>query len=98
MPRYKPRVKAGPTLSHDAHDKLMACLSWYHARYKDHHPDYVRAPFYFDAILRWHEVLSIDDLELCGTVHEIYVTPWWGEPVALKYAADLPAVPPPAMT
>ena len=93
MPRYKPRLKAGPKLSHDAHDKLRACLCWYYGKFKDH-PDYVRAPHYFDAIYQWHERLNIDDLELCGTVHETYVTPRWGEKVALKYAADLPAVPP----
>ena len=38
--------------------------------------------------------MSLDNEELVGTVYEIYVTPRWGEPVALKYAADLPAVPP----
>ena len=35
-----------------------------------------------------------DNEELVGTVYDTYVTPRWGEKVALQYAADLPAVPP----
>src|SRR5262250_77645 len=34
MPRYKPRVKAGPNLSHEARDKLMAWLVWWIGRDK----------------------------------------------------------------
>jgi hypothetical protein len=94
MPRYKPRIQAGPKLSHDAPDKLMACLLWWVAESKTH-PDYVRAPFYFDAILKWHASLSLDGNELCATVHEVYTNlRYGGKPVALKYAEDLPAVPP----
>jgi hypothetical protein len=52
----------------------MACLLWWVAESKTH-PDYVRAPFYFDAILKWHASLSLDGNELCGTVHEVYSTP-----------------------
>jgi len=72
----------------------MACLVWWIGRYKDH-PDYVRAPHYFDAVWQWHQRLSLDNEELVGTVYQIYVTPrYGGEPVALKYADSLPAVPP----
>src|SRR5262245_52882741 len=94
MPRYKPRVKAGPTLSHDAHDKLMAALNWYVGRDK-RDPQYVRAPFYFDAILKWRGDLSADNGDLLDTVVKVATTPrYGGEKVALRYAADLPAVPP----
>src|ERR1700746_1252834 len=94
MPRPKPRIKAVPTLSHDAHDKLMAALNWYVGRNKSD-PQYVRAPFYFDAVLKWRNDLSADNEDLLGTVITIYTTPrYGGEPVALKYAEDLPAVPP----
>jgi hypothetical protein len=62
MPRYKPRIQAGPKLSHDAHDKLMACLHWYYGKFKSD-PDYVRAPHYFDAVYQWFQKLSLDDTE-----------------------------------
>jgi hypothetical protein len=42
-------VKPGPKLSHEPHEKLMACLHWYYGKFKDD-PDYVRAPHYFDAV------------------------------------------------
>jgi hypothetical protein len=93
MPRYKPRIQAGPKLSHDAHDKLMAALNWYVGRNKSD-PQYVRAPFYFDAILKWRNDLSADNEDLMWTAITVYTTPrYGGEPVALKYAEDLPAVP-----
>jgi hypothetical protein len=72
----------------------MAALHWYYARYKGEHPEFVRAPHYFDAILKWFESLDIDGAELVGTVHEVYNRPGWGEKVALQYANDLPSVPP----
>jgi len=81
-------------VSHDARDKLMACLHWWYGRYKDH-PDYVKAPFYFDAVYQWHQRFTLDGEELVGTVIEIYNAPrYGGEKVALQYAEDLPAVPP----
>jgi len=67
-------VKPGPKLSHDAHDKLMACLVWWIGRDKKH-ADYVRAPHYFDALWQWHQRLTLDGEELVGTVLEIYNTP-----------------------
>ena len=91
MPRPKPRIKAGPTLSHDNHDKVMACLLWWKARDKSD-PDYVKAPRYFDAILAWHEGLSFVDKERCATIHEVYVRPGWGERAAEEYAAFLSPV------
>src|SRR5262249_43862468 len=94
MPRYKPRVKAGPTLSHDAHNKLMAALSWYIGRNKSD-PLYVRAPFYFDAILKWRGDLSADNEDLLDTVIKVATTPrYGGEKAAEKHADGLPAVPP----
>src|SRR5262249_59430389 len=94
MPRYKPRVKAGPTLSHDAHDKLMAGLCWYVGRNKSD-PLYVRAPFYFDAILKWRGDLSADNEDLLDTVIKVATTPrYGGEPVGLEKAACLPPAPP----
>ncbi len=93
MPRPKQRIKAGPTLSHDTHDKLMACLLWWKARDKSD-PHYVKAPLHFDAILAWHERLSLDDEEQCATVHEVYMRRGWGERIAEEYAAFLPPVPP----
>ena len=71
MPRYKQRIKPGPKLSHDPHDKVMAALSWWKARNKSG-PDYVKAPHYFDAILTWHEGLSLGNEERCA-IHEVYV-------------------------
>jgi hypothetical protein len=47
----------------------------------------------FDAVRDWYRGLSIDKIELAGTVHELYVTPRYGEKVALDYAQDLPWAP-----
>jgi len=95
MPRYKPKPKIGPQLSHDAGDKVMACLLWHIGKDKKR-PEYVQAPFYYDAILKWREGLSADNEDLMWTVITIYTTPrYGGEKVAERYAADLPAVPKP---
>jgi hypothetical protein len=89
------KPKIGPQVSHDAGDKLTAALNWYVARDK-HSPGYVRAPHYFDAVLKWREELSPDHEDLLWTVISIYTTPrLGGETVAEKYAADLPPVPKP---
>jgi hypothetical protein len=77
MPRYKPRVKAGPTLSHDPRDKLMAALNCY-IGWNKNDPQYVRAPFYLDAVLKWRNDLSADNEDLFGTVITIYTTPRYG--------------------
>jgi hypothetical protein len=93
MPRYKPRVKARPKLSHDAHDKLMACLHWYIGRDKKR-PEYLQAPFYYDAIFKWRNDLSADNEDLMWAVTTICTAPrYGGEAEALKYADGLPAVP-----
>ncbi|MGH8223166.1 MAG: hypothetical protein ACREQZ_09340 [Woeseiaceae bacterium] len=89
-PRAKP--KRGPQLSHDAHNKMHAALGWYFGRYKTD-PQYARAPFYYDAVLKWFEALSFDSQDLVHTVHEVYTRPGWGERVAETHASDLPAVP-----
>jgi hypothetical protein len=90
--RPRPKISRGPSVSHDAHDKLIACLYWWVARDKSD-PDYVKAPHYFDAILAWHDALSLDDEERCATVHEVYVRPGWRERFAKQYADALPPVP-----
>ena len=82
-----------PVVLEPLKDKLMACLLWGKTRDKSD-PDYVKAPHYFDAILAWHDRLSINDAERCATVHEVCIRPGWSEHVAETYAAPLPAVPP----
>jgi hypothetical protein len=94
MPRWKPKPKIGRQLSHDAGDKLTACLNRYIGR--DKGAEYVRAPHYYDAILKWRDDLSADNEDLMWTVITICTTPrLGGEKVAVKYAADLPPVPKP---
>jgi len=95
MPRRgKQRVQAGPKLSHDKRDKLMAALNWYVGGSKTD-PRYVQAPHYFDAIWKWRHELSADAEDLLGTVTTIATTPrYGGERAAEGYADDLPAVPP----
>jgi hypothetical protein len=90
--RPQQRVKVGRELSHDTGDKLTAALNWYVARDKTG-PDYVKAPHYFDAILAWHERLSMDHQDLCATIHKTCVGPGWGDGTAETYAANLPPVP-----
>ena len=88
-------MKVGPKLSHDRHDKLMACLHWYVGQFKTDHPKYARAPHYFDAVYNWFERMNLDGKEQVYTAVEVYNTPReGGAPVALKYAEDLPPVPP----
>ena len=92
MPRYKPKPKIGPQLSHDAGEKLTACLTWYIGKDKKR-PEYARAPSYYDAILKWRDDLSADNEDLMWTVITICTTPrLGGETVAKQYAADLPPV------
>ena len=95
--RSTPRVNPDPKLSHEPHDKLMACLHWHYGKFKNE-PDYVRAPYYFDAVYQWFQKLSLDDTERVYVVQQAYFTlRGWkedGEPVALRYAEDLPPVPP----
>src|SRR5215813_4271469 len=55
----------------------MAALNWYVGRNKSD-PQYVRAPFYFDAILKWRGDLSADNEDLLGTVITIATTPRYG--------------------
>jgi len=96
MPRYKPRVQAGPELSRDSFDKMIVAMTWWQARHKSD-SEYIGAPHFYDAILAWHDALSLDNEELCGTVQEVYNRPGWGPKIAEQYAADLPPVPlPPA--
>jgi|SRR5262244_4024760 len=95
MPRYKPRLKAGPELSHDAHDKLMAALNWYVARNRTDR-QYVRGAL----LLRCRpevarRLISQQRGDLLDTVIKVATTlSYGGEKVALQYADDLPAVPP----
>jgi len=95
MPRRgKQRVQAGPKLSDDKRDKLMAALNWYVGGSKTD-PRYVQAPHYFDAIWKWRHDLSADGEDLLDTVMKTATTPHYGgEAQAEKHAADLPAVPP----
>jgi len=95
--RSKVRTKPGPKLSRDANDKLMAALLWWIARDKTL-PEYTRAPNYYDAILKWHNRLSLDDANLCAIVHDIYIRPGWGERAAKQYADKLPPVPKPPLS
>jgi len=90
MPRPKPRIKAGPTLSHDNHDKVMACLLWWKARDKSD-PDHVKAPHYFDACLEWHQGLSADDKETVLTLADLMGSAHKG--AAESIAASLPPAP-----
>ena len=92
MPRYKPRIQAGPKLSHDAHDKLMAALNWYVGRNKSD-PQYVRAPFYFDAVLKLRNDLSADNEDLLGTVITVYtLRRREGGGAVRRWSASRPAV------
>ena len=80
-----------PGLSSDPRDKLAAALNW---SCEKGGGEYGRAAMYFDACRAWYDRLSVDQAELAGTVHEIYVTSrYGGEKVALDYAQDLPPAP-----
>jgi hypothetical protein len=95
--RSKAKVKAGPTLSDDRFDKLIAAVCWYVGRSKDD-PEYVSSPFYYSAVWEWFGRLSFDHQELVHTVVYVYSTPGYGgETAAVIHAAMLPDVPrPPA--
>jgi hypothetical protein len=74
---------------------MVAALSWWRARYKND-PEYIRALHFYDAVLKWHENLPLDNEEVCATVDETYIDPRYGRPDgAQEYAASLPAVPVP---
>jgi hypothetical protein len=87
----KPRRGPAP-LSGDRMDKFIAAMSWYVGKDKSDR-EYITSPFYYSAVWEWFGRLSLDKAELAGTVHELYVTPRYGEKVALDYAQDLPAAP-----
>ena len=88
-------MRRGPEVSKDPFDKMIAAMMWWQAWYKDN-PEYIRAPHYYDAIMKWHENLSLDNEEWCTVVHEICVTPRLGGPKnAEKHAGELPPVPVP---
>jgi hypothetical protein len=93
--RLRPKEKRGPRWSRDPFDKMIAAMTWWRAWYRNN-PEYIGAEDYYDAILKWYRRLSPHNVELCGTVYEVYVTPSCGGPkIAEKYAADLPPVPVP---
>ena len=80
-----------PSMSDNHRDKMLAALYWHVQRGSN---QYSRAPMYFDALHEWYNGLTLDQAELAGTVHEIYVTPrYGGEKTALDYAQDLPPAP-----
>ena len=80
-----------PSMSDDPRDKMFAALYWHVQRGSN---QYRLAPMYFDALHEWYNGLTLDQAELAGTVHEIYVTPrYGGEKTALDYAQNLPPAP-----
>jgi len=91
MVKRSARNVRAAVMSDDPQDKLAAVLNWSRQKGSD---EYRRAPMYYDACRAWFDGLSLDAAELAGTVHEIYVTPRYGdEKVALDYAQDLPPAP-----
>jgi hypothetical protein len=94
-PRSRSKVKAGPALSDDSFDKLIAAMSWYVGRHKDD-PEFARAPHYYAAVSEWFDRLPLDDQERVHTTVYVYSTPGYGgEAAAVTYAALLPSVPVP---
>ena len=82
-----------PSLSDDPRDKMLAALNWPIGMSR-REPDFARAPIYYAACKEWFDRLSLDHVELVGTVQTIYNTPrYGGEKSAVDYAQDLPPAP-----
>jgi hypothetical protein len=85
------RTQRSDALSDDAEDKTYAAMSWHLGKSKSG-PDYVRAPFYFDACWAWYQRLSEDHRDLVTYVIDAFAYPNMRRE-AERLASELPPAP-----